>query len=215
MQYLNKADAFRERQLAFGDVWAFIAAGFVLVGSPGPATLSLAAAGAAFDTRTARIYLFGIMTGAALVVIGVAGGLLTAILSIPYAAGFLGTISFAYLLYLAYRIATAPPSGAGSVVAAAPGFMTGLVFNLSNPKAYAAFAALFASFDLFPGVPFYAAVAEVLICFAILVIADFAWLFTGSALRRHLHDPRKSRFINVIFAVLLIISVIPALTVLL
>ncbi len=194
-----------------GELWAYIGAGFVLVGSPGPATLSLAAAGAAFDRQAARIYFFGIVTGAALVIFGVAGGLLTAILSVPHAAEVLGVISVVYLAYLAYRIATASPTGGVSGVRAAPGFMTGLVFNLSNPKAYAAFAALFAGFDLLPGTPLYATVVEVLICFVILIIADIAWLFVGSSLRRHLHDPRKCRVINLTFAALLLISVIPTL----
>ena len=196
------------------ELWAFMGAGIVLLSSPGPATLSLAAAGAAFDARDARIYLFGIMTGAALVIFGVAAGLLTAILSVPYAAPVLATISFAYLAYLAFRIATAPPANGLGNITAAPGFMTGLIFNLSNPKAYAAFAALFASFDLYPQTPFLSMVAEILICSGIVVVADIAWLLVGSALRRHLHDPKKSRILNVSFAVLLIVSVVPALTVL-
>ena len=140
------------------ELWAFVAAGFALVGSPGPATLSLAAAGAAFDREAARVYLFGIVTGAALVILAVAAGTVTAILSVPYAGAALAAVSFAYLGYLAYRIATAPPVGTGR--AAAPGFMTGLVFNLSNPKAYAAFAALFAGFDLVPDAPLRATVLE-------------------------------------------------------
>ncbi len=144
----------------FSEIMAFVAAGIVLVASPGPATLSLAAAGAAFDARDARIYLFGIMSGAALVILGVAAGLLTAILSVPYAATFLAIVSFAYLGYLAYRIATAPPVESKKRLSAAPGFMTGLVFNLSNPKAYAACAALFAGFDLLTENPFLSTVVE-------------------------------------------------------
>ena len=198
----------------FSEIMAFVAAGIVLVASPGPATLSLAAAGAAFDARDARIYLFGIMSGAALVILGVAAGLLTAILSVPYAATFLAIVSFAYLGYLSYRIATAPPVESKKRLSAAPGFMTGLVFNLSNPKAYAAFAALFAGFDLLPETPFLSTVVETSICFALVIVTDIAWILIGSALRRHLHDPRKSRAINVSFAILLILSVIPALTVL-
>ena len=198
----------------FSEIMAFVAAGIVLVASPGPATLSLAAAGAAFDARDARIYLFGIMSGAALVILGVAAGLLTAILSVPYAATFLAIVSFAYLGYLAYRIATAPPVESKKRLSAAPGFMTGLVFNLSNPKAYAAFAALFAGFDLLPETPLLSTVVETSICFALVIVTDIAWILIGSALRRHLHDPRKSRAINVSFAILLILSVIPALTVL-
>jgi threonine/homoserine/homoserine lactone efflux protein len=198
--------------MGFGEFWAFVAAGIALVASPGPATLSLAAAGAAFERREARVYLFGIMSGAALVIVGVAAGLLTAILSVPHAASVLAVISFTYLGYLAYRIAMAPP--VGSTTAIAPGYLTGLAFNLSNPKAYAAFAALFAGFELVPGAPLLSAIVEAAVCYFIVIIADIAWLVVGSALRRHLHDPRKSRAINISFAVVLVLSVLPALTVL-
>ena len=75
-------------------------------------------------------------------------------------------------------------------------------------------AALFAGFDLLPGAPFTATLLEAVICYVIVVLADIAWVLIGATLRRHLHDPRKSRIINVSFAVLLVLSVIPALTVL-
>lgn len=200
--------------MPYSEFVAFVFAGVVLVASPGPATLSLAAAGAAFDGRQARIYLFGIMSGAALVIAGVAAGLLTAILSVPHAATVLAVISLCYLGYLAYRIASAPPINSEGGISAAPGFMTGLVFNLSNPKAYAAFAALFAGFDLVPGAPFAATVLEAVLCYVIVILADIAWVLVGATLRRHLHDPRKSRIINISFAVLLVLSVVPALAVL-
>lgn len=193
-----------------GELWGFILAGFALVGGPGPATLSLGAAGAAFGFRGARAYLLGILTAAVLILVGVAAGLLTAILSIPYAAIILGTVSFTYLVYLAYRIGTAPPAMGPRDVAVAPGFMTGFGLNISNPKAYAAFASLFAGFDLVPNEPFYAALAEILTCFSILVIVDFIWIYAGSALRHHFYDSRKGRIINVSFAMLLILSVVPA-----
>ena len=200
--------------MLYSEIIAFIFAGIALVASPGPATLSLAAAGAAFDGRQARIYMIGIMSGAGLVITGVAAGLLTAILSVPHAATVLATISLCYLAYLAYRIASAPPINSDGGAGAAPGFVTGLVFNLSNPKAYAAFAALFAGFDLVPGAPLGSTVLEAVICYAIVIVADVGWVLIGASLRRYLHDPSKNRIINVSFAILLVFSVIPALTVL-
>ena len=82
------------------------------------------------------------MAGVVLVIAGVAAGLLTAVLTVPYAAQVLSVVSFAYLGFIAYRIATAGPVGEGGGAAAAPGFLSGLVLNLTNLKAYAAFAAL-------------------------------------------------------------------------
>ncbi len=54
-------------QINYDELLAFILVGTALMGCPGPATLSLAATGAAFDIRAARNYLFGLTIGAMLV----------------------------------------------------------------------------------------------------------------------------------------------------
>lgn len=197
----------------YSELPGFIAVAIALLGSPGPATLSLAAVGAAYAFKDCRSYFLGIMAGVVLVIAGVAAGLLTAVLAVPYAAGVLTVVSFAYLGFIAYRIATAPPVGDAGAVAGAPGFLSGLVLNLTNPKAYAAFAALFSSFELMPQAPVYSAVVKALICIALLSIMNPTWLFAGAALRRHLRDPRVSRLINRGFAALLLASVAAAILV--
>lgn len=197
----------------YSELPGFIAAIFALTGSPGPATLSLAAAGAAYSFRDCRFYLLGITVGVLLVILGVAAGLVTAILAVPHAAKALAVISFAYLGYIAYKIAFAPPLGEADAVTRAPGFMAGLILNLTNPKAYAAFVALFSGFNLIPQAPFSSALVKALVCFAVICIVNPTWLLAGSALRRHLRDRRTSRLINIGFAVLLLLSVVAALMV--
>ena len=96
------------------------------------------------------------MVGAMLVVVGVAAGVLTAVLVVPLAARLLGVILRGYLGYVAFKIATAPPLNDTASPPRAPGFMAGFILNFSNPKAYAAFAALFSGFDLIPDEPVYA-----------------------------------------------------------
>ena len=201
------------RRVNYSELPGFIAAALALLGSPGPATLSLAAAGAAYSVKDCRTYLIGLTIGGMLVVVGVAAGLLTAVLAVPFAARVLTVISFAYLAYIAYKIASAPPVGDGATVADAPGFMTGLVLNLSNPKAYAAFAALFSGFDVMPQAPVYSTMFKALALCVILSIINPTWLFAGNALRHYLQDRRVSRLINIGFAVLLLLSVVAALMV--
>ena len=197
----------------YSELPGFIAVAIALTGSPGPATLSLAAVGAAYEFKHCRAYLLGIMAGVVLVIAGVAAGLLTAVLAVPYAAGVLTVVSFAYLGFIAYRIATAPPVGEAGAVTDVPGFMSGLVLNLTNPKAYAAFAALFSGFDLMPQTPVYSAAVKALVCIVLLCIINPTWLVAGSALRRQLQDARVSRLINRGFAVLLLASVAAAILV--
>ena len=179
-----------------------------MVGSPGPATLSCAAAGASFGQRESRPYLLGLISGAALVISGVAAGLLTAVLAIPFAATALTMVSIIYLSYLAFKIATAPPVGDPTASTNPPGYITGVVLNLSNPKAYAAFAALFAGFELLPQTPIASAILEAVCALVILIIVNLCWWSTGSALQQFFHDPKLSRIINISFAVLLVASVL-------
>jgi threonine/homoserine/homoserine lactone efflux protein len=195
-------------QINYDELLAFILVGTALMGSPGPATLSLAATGAAFDIRAARNYLFGLTIGAMLVVIGVAAGIFAAIIAIPNAAEVLSVIAIAYLGYLAFKIATAPPVGEPSSPTDGPGFMTGFILNLSNPKAYAAFAALFSGFQLIPESPVQSTYLQVFVCFAILCVVNPAWLYAGNTLRHMLRNEKTSRRVNIGFAVLLVASVL-------
>ena len=74
--------------LNFAELTGFVVTAFALLGSPGPASLGLAGAGAAYNFKDCRFYLLGIMVGSMLVVVGVAAGVLTAVL----AARVLGVI---------------------------------------------------------------------------------------------------------------------------
>lgn len=194
--------------LNIDDLIAFVLVGFALTGSPGPATLGLAATGAAYGFRSGFRFLMGLMAGILIVISSVAAGVFATILAIPSAAIILSIIAVVYFGYLAFKIATAPPIGEQSAQVDAPGFLAGLVLNLSNPKAYAAFAALFSGFQLFPATPAFSTVFQVMLCFCIVSIVNPLWLLTGSALRRMLHNPETSRRVNHVFAAVLVLSVV-------
>jgi threonine/homoserine/homoserine lactone efflux protein len=61
----------------------FLLAGLALAGSPGPATLSLAAAGAAFGARRVTAYLAGIVVGMVGVMAITASGVVALLLAMP------------------------------------------------------------------------------------------------------------------------------------
>ena len=62
---------------------AFLLAAVALAGSPGPATLSLTATGAAFGARRGAAYLAGIVVGMVAVMAIVASGLVGLLLAVP------------------------------------------------------------------------------------------------------------------------------------
>ena len=185
---------------------AFILAGLALAGSPGPNTLSLAAAGAAFGVQRSLGYLIGLVVGMVAVMAIVASGLAGLLLAIPEAAPVVIVLSAAYFIYLAWRIATAAPLGQQGDDSRRPKFSGGLFLSLVNPKGYAAMAVMFSGFTLLPD-HIAADIAEkIAVLTAIMVAVNVAWLHAGRALTRFFRDPRSSRIVNVVFAMLLLAS---------
>ena len=185
----------------------FILAGLALAGSPGPNTLSLAATGAAFGPRRGLSYMIGLNVGMAAVMGIVATGVAGVLLALPGAAPVVAVLATAYFVYLAWRIAMAPPLTERSRQGRQPTFTGGVFLSLVNPKGYAAMAALFSGFQLIRGRFEMDAAAKTLVLLAIITGVNIAWLFAGAALTRYFQDPHSNRIINVTFAVLLIASV--------
>jgi threonine/homoserine/homoserine lactone efflux protein len=189
----------------------FILAGLALAGSPGPNTLSLAAAGAAFGARRSLGYMAGIVIGMVGVMGIAAAGVIGVVLAIPGAKPVVIAAASAYFAYLAFRIATAPPLAEGAGTGRRPSFAGGVFLSLVNPKGYAAMAALFSGFVLVRERLALDAALKATILLAIMIAVDLAWLSAGAALTRLFRDPRANRAINVTFAVLLVASVAVAL----
>ncbi len=185
----------------------FVLAGLALAGSPGPATLSLAASAAAFGVRRSLGYMIGIVAGMVVVMGLVAAGVVGVLLAVPGATPVVAALAELYFAYLALRIATAPPLSEQAVRDRQPCFGGGLFLSLVNPKGYAAMAALFSGFVLMRDRLALDAAAKVIVLSAIIAAVDMAWLAAGAALTRCFGDPRASRAINVTFAVLLVASV--------
>ena len=87
----------------------FLLAGVALAGSPGPATLSLAAAAAAFGPARVTGYFIGIALGMVAVMAITASGVVGLVLALPGVTPVVTIAAAAYFVWLAWRIATAPP----------------------------------------------------------------------------------------------------------
>jgi threonine/homoserine/homoserine lactone efflux protein len=189
----------------------FILAGLALAGSPGPATLSLAATGAAFGARRGLGYMTGINLGMVGVMAITASGVVSLQLALPGATPVVTMLAGGYFLYLAFRIATAPPLSEHDEARKPPSFAAGVFLSLVNPKGYAAMAALFSTFVLVRERLALDAVVKTAVVAVVILLVNLAWLFAGAALTRAFREPGPNRIINVTFAVLLIASVAVAL----
>lgn len=189
----------------------FILAGLALAGSPGPATLSLAATGAAFGARRGIGYMTGINLGMVAVMAITASGVIGLLLALPGATPIVIGLSSAYFAWLAFRIATAPPLAEARGDGHQPSLAGGIFLSLVNPKGYAAMAALFSSFVLIRGRVELDVIVKIMVLAVIIAAVNIAWLCMGAALTRLFKDPRSNRIVNVTFAALLVVSVAGAL----
>ena len=189
------------------DLFLLWLAALLLMGSPGPATLSLAAIGTAFGFRCGLPYLCGIVVGTACVLLFIATGVTAVILTQPILTRALTFIGSAYILFLAVRIATAPVGATAIEAMNAPTMLSGLVLALANPKAYAAIGAVYAGHSLIRDDLLQDTLAKICALAIVVVIVNTAWLAFGSIFSTMLNQPRLGRLANLVFAVMLVASV--------
>jgi threonine/homoserine/homoserine lactone efflux protein len=182
-----------------------VATALAIMGTPGPATISVSAAGAAYGLRRSLAYTVGVMAGTMLVLVAVATGITVTLLAVPALRIALIVLSAAYILRLAYRVATAPPLATQTAAKAAPSLVGGTVLGVANPKAWVAFAAIFASARLADAATA-DAVAKVAVLGSIIVLIMSTWWIAGAAFAPFLRDARRARIVNAMLAVVLVVA---------
>lgn len=184
---------------------------FALTGaiSPGPVNLIASSLGAQHGMGRALCFAAGATLSYALVLLLLGSGMQALLahnslltLAIPYAGA-------AYLLVLAWRIATLAPTDWGAQVASAPGawkcFVQGVLTQTLNPKAW---LVALSGIGLFvpPGssaLAWFVAIS-VLVCFA----SEAVWAVLGKMVRRWLQRPRAQVWFNRSLAALLAYAVV-------
>jgi threonine/homoserine/homoserine lactone efflux protein len=184
-----------------GPVLTLVLTALAIMGSPGPVTVSLTAAGAAFGIRRSAGYLAGIVLGTSAVLVAVATGLTALLLSLPAVRPALLGVSAAYLLWLAYHLATGPAGASAN--ARPPTLAAGALLGVANPKGWVAIAAVFGSARLAAG-PAVDAAAKVAVIEAMIVLITTGWLLAGASLSTVLSHPRRARTVNVALALALL-----------
>lgn len=178
--------------LPWRSVLALLLSSAVIMGSPGPSTMSVTAVGAVYGFRRSLRYASGLVFGTPAVLLTVAAGVVAVLLSFPRGARVLLVISAAYMLYPAFRIATAPPLNEIRELRAVPALWGGFMLAIASPKAYLAIGAVFAGTSLFADHAVDAA-AKVALLAAMIVAIHLCWLLVGATFARILRDPVSSR----------------------
>ena len=188
---------------------ALLLTSLAIMGSPGPATISLTATGVAFGVRRSARYLAGIIAGTIVVLVLVAAGVTGALLAVPGVRPLFLGVAAAYILYLAYHIATAPPLRAADRGAPAPSLGGGVLLGVANPKAWVAIAAVFVSARIATHTLLDSGIKVAALALMVVAI-NAAWLVAAAWVAPALRDPVRSRRANVGLAAALVVSTVAA-----
>lgn len=189
--------------IRWGSVGPLLLISLAIMGSPGPATISLIAAGSVYGVRRSLPYLAGIIVGTTIVLVAVATGITAALLAVPAIGSVLIGISAAYILWLAYHIATAPPLSEQTAGMDAPSLAGGALLGVANPKSWVAIAAVFTSAHLADDAATDAA-AKIAVLTAMIIMILATWLVAATSLAPMLREPRRARVVNAALAVVLV-----------
>lgn len=189
--------------IRWGSVGPLLLISLAIMGSPGPATISLIAAGSVYGVRRSLPYLAGIIVGTTIVLVAVATGITAALLAVPAIGSVLIGISAAYILWLAYHIATAPPLSEQTAAMDAPSLAGGALLGVANPKSWVAIASVFTSAHLADDAATDAA-AKIAVLTAMIIMILATWLVAGTSLAPMLREPRRARVVNAALAVVLV-----------
>ena len=178
--------------------------------TPGPNNVMVTTSAANHGLRATVPHMLGINAGFSLMLVLVCGGLGSVLLSVPDVLLVMRWVGAAWMLWLAWNIATSPPPGEGERRPVL-GFWGAAAFQWVNPKAWL-IAVGAASQFLRADQPLGGQLLRIGIVFlAVGLPCLLPWAMLGDAAGRLLHLPARLRAFNVAMALLLVASLVPLL----
>lgn len=171
----------------------------VTSGTPGPNNVMLTASGANFGYWRTLPHMVGIVIGILVMNVLVAAGLGVVFERYPAVQSTLKVAASSYLIYLAWKIATAETSRVDGESDARPmSLMGGALFQFLNPKAWMMVITAIGSFTL-TGDDYWMSVFWVAVIFMLMGFPCISlWAAFGTVVGRFLSSPAALRWFNLI-----------------
>lgn len=188
---------------------ALLGYAFVTSITPGPNNLMLLASGVNFGFIRTIPHMLGVGIGFFVMLLAVGFGLGAVFTAFPALHLILKVLGSAYLLYLAWRIATTRTLGKEGEAGAVPmTFLEAAAFQWVNPKAWVMALSAMAIYTN-PDRPFLS-IWIVAAAFALVNLPSVSsWAGFGTALRGFLSDPVRLKWFNIAMGVLLVLTLWP------
>lgn len=180
----------------------------VMAFTPGPNNIMLAASGVNFGFARTLPHMIGVTVGFVVLVAACGTGLGLIFAAVPALQWTLKIVGAAYMLWLAFQVATAHRSADERAPGRPFSFFQAVAFQWVNPKAVVAALSAIAIY-VRPGHElgdFLIMAAVLAICTALSVAT---WTGFGAGLQHLLRDPVHARIFNAFMALLLVATIVP------
>jgi threonine/homoserine/homoserine lactone efflux protein len=177
--------------------------------TPGPNNILVASSGVNFGFKATIPHILGITVGYPLMLLLVGLGLVKIFVTLPEVHLVLKYVCIVYLLYLAWKIATAAAISDGGKVAKPMTFLQGVAFQWVNGKGWVVALSAVTTYTVVGSSLLTQVLALAGIALVVTVGAVTTWTLFGAMLRRYLHTDRRRRWFNYGMAALLVVSIVP------
>ena len=189
-------------------ILSFSSFAFVAAFTPGPNNIMLAASGANFGFRATLPHIIGICVGFCLLVVMTGFGLANLFALIPKLYMILKFVSLLFLLYLAWKIATATAPEQGGRATPLRLWQAAL-FQMVNPKGISVIISAVTAYTSTAAALANDVVIMLIVFSAVTIAATCTWTVFGVVIRDFLRRPGRLRWFNSLMALLLLASLIP------
>jgi len=187
-------------------VFALVAFSFVSSVTPGPNNVLLWASGAAFGVRRTIPHIVGTAAGIGAMALAAAAGLGALVTTVPGLAVAMKVVGSVYLLYLAFRIASARGLTKGEL-ASPLGVIQAAAFQVINPKAWIFALGAITTFRPSGLSAVEGALLVAATMMAVILPTAALWAAGGGAINGLLTNERRRRAVSLLLAALVAATV--------
>jgi threonine/homoserine/homoserine lactone efflux protein len=180
-------------------------------GTPGPNNVMVLASGVNYGYRRTLPHIFGINIGFSLMMFVMALGLGNVFVAEPRLQWLLKIVGVTYMLWLAWKIATASGISDGRARGRPMTFLEGAAFQWVNVKAWMMILGAISVYGPVGYGPFDTALFLSLVMLVAGAPPTHVWTLFGVGIRRFLQNPNALKAFNITMALLLVLSLIPML----
>ncbi|MCB5225905.1 LysE family translocator [Alishewanella sp. 16-MA] len=191
--------------------WAVLFFAFSTTITPGPNNVMMMSSGVNYGIKASLPHWLGICLGFPFMVLLVGLGFAVVFERFPHLHQLIKVLGTVYLVYLAWKIASAHPQSIATGKSKPMSFWQAVLFQWINGKAWVMASGAMAAFTSVGGV-YWLEVSSITLAFLLMAFPCVGvWLLFGVVLKKLLNNTFAQRLFNAAMGVILLLSVLPVL----